>query len=266
MKKVLALLHRLFVESWQILDAGSGPGVSHGGAAATLEQIRRRGYDWSPFAILVMVAVSLTLFEYYGDRGDFIRLFPEYKRGTDLPFFSYAWTTGMRVLAYVLLPAAMFLLLSRRHRPASYYLSLRSLPRYLPHYAGVYLGAVLALVLLPHGDNAYPTYPFHEWQYRAALGPWTWHGLYALQVVAVEFFFRGFMLSGLERRLGSSAIFVMVVPYCMIQFSPMFEKPLAEAITAIAVAILLGILAMRSRSIWGGVLFHLAVAWTMELL
>src|SRR5690606_8230997 len=80
--------------------------------------------------------------------------------------------------------------------------------------------------------------------------------------VSLEFFFRGFMLKALAPRLGSSAIFVMVVPYCMIHFG----KAMPETLGAIVAGLVLGTLAMRTRSIWGGVLLHIAVALTMDLL
>ena len=67
---------------------------------------------------------------------------------------------------------------------------------------------------------------------------------------------------GLKRALGSHAIFVMCVPYCMIHF----HKPVQEVTGAIFAGIILGTLALRTRSIWCGVLIHVSVAWTMDLL
>jgi membrane protease YdiL (CAAX protease family) len=52
------------------------------------------------------------------------------------------------------------------------------------------------------------------------------------------------------------------VPYCMIHYG----KPMTETIGAIFAGVILGTLAMRTRSIWGGVLIHVGVAWTMDLL
>ena len=52
------------------------------------------------------------------------------------------------------------------------------------------------------------------------------------------------------------------VPYCMIHFT----KPLIEVIAALPAGLVLGLFAMRARSIWGGVLLHVAVAWLMDAL
>jgi membrane protease YdiL (CAAX protease family) len=54
----------------------------------------------------------------------------------------------------------------------------------------------------------------------------------------------------------------MIVPYCMIHF----QKPMAETFGAIIAGLVLGTLAMRTRSIWGGVAIHAAVALTMDVL
>jgi membrane protease YdiL (CAAX protease family) len=54
----------------------------------------------------------------------------------------------------------------------------------------------------------------------------------------------------------------MVVPYCMVHY----PKPLPETLAAIVAGIALGTLAMKTRSIWGGVLIHVGVALTMDLL
>ncbi len=45
-----------------------------------------------------------------------------------------------------------------------------------------------------------------------------------------------------------------------------YGKPFPETIGAIFAGIILGTLAMRTRSIWGGVLIHVGVAMTMDAL
>ena len=65
----------------------------------------------------------------------------------------------------------------------------------------------------------------------------------------------------MSRYIGAYSIFVMVVPYTMIHFT----KPMAEALGAIVTGTALGTLALRTRSIFGGVLLHTTVAWSMDL-
>jgi membrane protease YdiL (CAAX protease family) len=109
------------------------------------------------------------------------------------------------------------------------------------------------------------TYPFLKpwhcasWCWLVFLCYWL---IYAIQFFMVEFFFRGFMCFTLEKDFGLGAIAVMTVPYCMIHY----HKPLPEALGAIIAGIVLGWLALKTRSIWGGVLLHIGVAFSMDAL
>lgn len=84
---------------------------------------------------------------------------------------------------------------------------------------------------------------------------------YAFAFVATEFLFRGFMLFTLEKYMGKQVLLPMVVLYCMIHF----QKPLLEAITSIFGGFILGIIALYSRSIFGGIIAHIGIAWSMDL-
>lgn len=103
--------------------------------------------------------------------------------------------------------------------------------------------------------------------YRAAGRSWfdyiAWEFLiYLPQFIWVEFFFRGFLLRALQPAIGAGAVLVMVVPYTMIHF----PKPMFESLVALAFGLVAGALALRSRSIWGGVLIHVVIAFSMDTL
>lgn len=84
---------------------------------------------------------------------------------------------------------------------------------------------------------------------------------YGLDFVATELIFRGFFVIGLIHILGKDAILPMVVTYAFLHFG----KPLGETIGSIFGGYILGVIALYSRNIWGGVAIHLGVAWLMEL-
>jgi len=84
---------------------------------------------------------------------------------------------------------------------------------------------------------------------------------YGLIFISGESFWRGYILFGLERKLGYSAIFVMLFPYVMSHYG----KPFAETIGAIFAGTVLGYLALRHRSFWLGVITHWGVAIWMDL-
>ncbi|MDX1644877.1 MAG: CPBP family intramembrane glutamic endopeptidase [Thermoanaerobaculia bacterium] len=131
-------------------------------------------------------------------------------------------------------------------------------------YVLLYLPVGLAVVWAARRPSFLATYPMLRPE-QILDWSWTLLGLYwllyAVQFVAVEFFFRGYLLFGLERHFGRAAIAVMVVPYTMIHF----HKPLPEVFGAIVAGLVLGWLALETRSLWGGVLLHVSVALSMDL-
>ena len=126
---------------------------------------------------------------------------------------------------------------------------------------GLSLFVVLLLVVVVSFDEAFTTYyPFYDLAGRSWSDFLLWELFYAAQFFSLEFFFRGWMLEGAKKRLGSAAIFVMVIPYVMIHYG----KPMIETMGAIIAGLVLGTLAMKTRSIWAGFLVHVTVAVSMD--
>jgi len=104
--------------------------------------------------------------------------------------------------------------------------------------------------------------PFYKNASRSWWDFLIWEAIYFAQFLALEMFFRGFILGALKRTMGFSAIFVMAVPYCMIHYG----KPYLEAHGAIVAGVVLGTLSMRTRSAYSGFLVHVSVAFLMDFL
>lgn len=84
---------------------------------------------------------------------------------------------------------------------------------------------------------------------------------YGFDFVSIEFFFRGFLILSLIKICGKQAIIPMAAFYCTIHFG----KPLGEAVCSFFGGLLLGIISCNTRSVWGGLIAHLGIAWLMEL-
>jgi hypothetical protein len=85
---------------------------------------------------------------------------------------------------------------------------------------------------------------------------------YGLDFVTVELLFRGFLVIGMIHLLGRGAVISMAVIYCVLHFG----KPAGEAVSSIFGGYILGVIAYETRSIWGGVIVHIGIAWMMELI
>jgi hypothetical protein len=84
---------------------------------------------------------------------------------------------------------------------------------------------------------------------------------YGIDFFTIESFFRGFVVLAFVRYVGKDAILPMAAFYCTIHFG----KPLFECITSYFGGIILGVIVYNTRSIWGGLIVHLGMAWLMEL-
>jgi hypothetical protein len=94
---------------------------------------------------------------------------------------------------------------------------------------------------------------------------WFYHLLHELaygsDFISVELFFRGFLILAFIKVVGKDAILPMACFYCTIHFG----KPLGECISSYFGGIILGIVVYNTRSIIGGLMVHLGIAWLMEL-
>ena len=84
---------------------------------------------------------------------------------------------------------------------------------------------------------------------------------YGFDFVSIEFFFRGFLILSLAKICGTHCIVPAACFYCTIHLG----KPMGEAISSFWGGMLLGIISYNNKSIWGGLLVHLGIAWLMEL-
>ncbi len=93
-----------------------------------------------------------------------------------------------------------------------------------------------------------------------------WHKLlfeisYGSDFITIELFFRGFLILAFIKWAGKDAILPMACFYCTIHFG----KPLGECISSYFGGIILGVVVFQTRSILGGLLIHLGIAWMMEI-
>jgi len=84
---------------------------------------------------------------------------------------------------------------------------------------------------------------------------------YGSDFISVELFFRGFLILAFVKVVGKDAILPMACFYCTIHFG----KPLGECISSYFGGMILGIVVYYTRSIIGGLMVHLGIAWLMEL-
>lgn len=171
------------------------------------------------------------------------------------------WWGGIHLAGYVLVPM-LVIRYGLRGRLRDYGLGWQQTSRFALWYLALAAPIVFFAFLVSFTGEFQRTYPFYAYAGRSWADLVAWEAIYLSQFVFLEFFFRGFLLHALARAFGAAAIFIMAVPYLMIHFT----KPWPEATGALAFGVLLGILSLRSGSIWGGAGVHMSVALSMDLM
>lgn len=216
--------------------------------------------DGKSLAVFVLFTGVLIILQYFGKYPAFRWLFGDFFQTWAHPnLYPQLYWALVSVTGYFLLPAIVITGVWKE-RLAAYGFRIDRNPKIFLLYGGMFLAVIPLVFLVSHSPSFLRTYPF----YAQAANSWTelllWESAYALQFLALEFFFRGFVLFGFARQIGAHAIFLMATPYTMIHF----QKPLPETVGAIIAGVALGTLALRTRSIAGGVVVHIAVAWSMD--
>lgn len=257
---------RYFTETRQEADTASGAYL-----AVTPSRVANR----KAAVVLVSTAVALTAPNYaaspdwllglgaaLGWEGPARLAEDWFSNSTRLEFNRLVFWALIQVSSYVLIPVLVIRLVLKE-RIRDYGLGWKGTRRQGGIYLALFAASVPFIVLASNTAAFQEKYPFYDLAPGEGLWPrmMLWWLAYAAQFVALEFFFRGFMVHGLKQRLGYMAVFAMIVPYNMLHY----QKPLLEALAAIGGGYVLGSMSLKTRSIWWGAALHIAVAGTMDV-
>lgn len=226
----------------------------------TLDRARTT-WDWRVLVCMMVVALSLSLQEFFGNRSTFYELLPGLRKLPNYELLTYVWWSGWRVFGLLVMPAIAVLCMPGE-RLRDYGWSMKGFFKHLPLYMLLFVLVLPLVYVMSKTKDFQRIYPFYKLANRSTFDFVAWELMYAAQFLSLEFFFRGFMLHATKRQLGIHSVWVMCVPYCMIHFG----KTFAETMGAVVAGLILGTIALRTRSIWGGVFIHIGVALSMDLL
>jgi len=193
-----------------------------------------KGYDLNLIAVVGISTLVLVLRRYYPLDIDFPR--------------------ATQLIYYLLVPLAAGYLLFR-DKPWDYGIRI-----------GLWKSAIIltivslgAMALILYGTGKIPEFRSY-YQMRNI----DWPELlvsHALYMFSWEFLFRGYMLFGLEKSIGKSAIFVQTIPFVLLHLG----KPFLETLACIPGGFLLGYIAYRTRSFLPCFIIHFGIYVMMVL-
>ncbi len=148
------------------------------------------------------------------------------------------------------------------HAPRDYGIGLGNPRVWLKDVLFFYLVFLVILFIAFRFTNLKDVYPL----YRRATHGWSYFFIYQLvqlwYMIGWEFFFRGFMLFGLEPSLGRASVLVQSVAFGLAHF----RKPQLEAYGAVIAGIFLGLIALRARSFLPCIILHFLVLLTADVM
>ncbi|MFT6966797.1 MAG: hypothetical protein ACJAT1_002020 [Marivirga sp.] len=179
-------------------------------------------------------------------------------------FYMYRVIGQFTSIITVIVPLIVYYKWKEKHDQSLYGLkaSARKVGQYLPLI--LLMAPLIAIASFEESfRHFYPIFRtynlFFDWsvEARALL----FELAYGFDFMTTEFLFRGFMVLGFTHFLGPRAVLPMVGLYVALHFG----KPAGETIGSFFGGYILGVLAYKSKNIWGGIIAHMGIAWLMEL-
>jgi hypothetical protein len=186
----------------------------------------------------------------------------------NLSYSEYTWVYKMtsQILSFILIFIPLLLFYWRQDKVESGFYGLNTRSSIKPY---LYLLLIIAPIIILSSfhesfTNYYPIYKTNQvaevWHWPAFVPVILFELFYGLDFLNVELLYRGFFVLGMAQLLGKHSVMPMVIIYCFLHYG----KPAGEAVSSIFGGYVLGIIALYTRSIWGGILIHVGVAWMME--
>jgi uncharacterized protein len=227
------------------------------------EEIKKiRQLDYKTVTIFISIAIIQTFSWYYTSRRFFrINLYQYFQDNPNINIIEYVYWFLGDSFTFFILPSIIIIFFFKE--------SITNYGLKLGEFSfGIKLSIIIVLVILMIAwfvsplRSFYYTYPYLQeardsWQIFLA-----YEFLLAIYIFSWEFFWRGFMLFGFEPKFGYYSIFIQMVPFVILHNG----KPALETFSAIVGGILLGMLALKTRSFIYGVVVHFCLIFSVDLL
>ncbi|MGB9595281.1 MAG: type II CAAX prenyl endopeptidase Rce1 family protein [Candidatus Poribacteria bacterium] len=244
--KIIKIIRKFTIEQWSIIDK---------------EYIKFKS-DLKCIGSIILIIFLIVIQRYYGQPRFFTNIFGDLLANFPLPtIWSRLYTTFACSILYLIAPY-IYIRLIFNERLKDFGWTLKGIAKYKWLYIAIILVVLPLVVLVSFSKSFSEHYPLYQDAGNSLLSLILWELSYGLYFVIIEFFFRGFMVFSLAKYIGSLSIFVMDIPYVMIHFG----KPTAETIGSIIAGITLGTLSLRTRSIFGGIIIHITIAYGMDIM
>jgi len=178
--------------------------------------------------------------------------------------FQHAQAYGDRFLVtsglLLLFTPLLIILLAFRSEPEAFGFTIGESGRAARFTTILYVLLLLLLIPASQMKVFQARYPIDKTAMESAQAFLYFEATYGLYLFCTEFFFRGFLLFGLGRLLGWSAVFIQAAAFAAMHYG----NPSPEIAASFVAALVLGWIALRARSFVPCFLLHWAVVVTFD--
>ena len=214
-----------------------------------------------PFYITILSGLLLILFSYNSSAVPtwFIVQAIQLTGINDIAFQKHLWSNLTALILLLMIP--LFIMrFTEGWRPSDLGLSICHIKKAILAVQFLWLFMIPVIWYVASMPDFQKTYPF----LRSVENNMPLFVYFELAIlikwIAWEFFFRGFMLFGLAKDMGGKAVLISTLSFAIMHIG----KPEVEALSSIIAGFILCYIALRTKSIWPGVLLHWQVAMTMD--
>lgn len=221
-----------------------------------------RGMDRKVIIIFISVAVIQTISWYYTSRNFFrINFFSYFQNDANVYLYEYLyWFIGDFFTLFILIVLIIKFILKENLKDYGIILG--------DFKVGLAFSFIFFLIMLP-AIWIYSAAPEFSEKYphlQSARNSWGIFFIYEsgmlLYMISWEFIWRGFMLFGLKSKFGYYSVLIQMIPFVILHNG----KPVPETFGAIAGGVALGVLALRTNSIFYCILTHMGIMFTIDII
>ncbi len=217
--------------------------------------------EWKNYSILLSAPLLLSIYYYFGYAHNFVKLFPSFVDNPELDFYSHLYQfVSFFILMFVIPLLFQIFIIKKPLKDIGFGLGDTKYGSKLLLIIPIAIPIIYFAVM---GDDVRTEYPLAKILHSRHDLILVYEIMYVVfYYIAWEFFFRGFILFNLSDKFGvANAIMIQTISSCLIHLG----KPAGETIGAIAVGVIFGYLAVRSKSFWYVFALHITLGVMTDL-
>lgn len=192
----------------------------------------------------------------------FVLLFSIYLKRTRIIFNNEPFYERLTIQGIIYFMSPFVIMLLFKNRPADYGIRLGNLKTWLKDLIILLLIMLPILLITFKFTNFKSVYPLSINARKGVDNFIIYQTAQLIYMFGWEFFYRGFMLFGLSKKIDPRlAILIQTVPFAIMHY----RKPPLEAYGSIITGIFLGIIAIRARSFLPCAILHFLVALVADI-